>query len=162
MDNWLMWLLLAVLVLAVLLAVWFFLRNQERNRARATAEELRERAAGGESYAEERESIARRAQSEAEEARLEADAARKRAARAEQEAAELDQQARGATEEAREHRDRVTDTYLKADEIDPDAEATADREAEVHAERHRADDQHPDGRHSDGRDGPDADPDARR
>lgn len=114
MGDWLIWVLLAVLVLAVVGAVWAFVRNQEKGRARATAEHLREQAAGSEEYAEGQEAAARRAQEEAE-------AAKERAALAAQEAEELEEQAREATQEARDHRDRVTDTYLEADEIDPDA-----------------------------------------
>lgn len=113
MGDWLIWVLLAVLVLAVVGAVWAFVSSQEKGRARATAGHLREQAAGSEQYAEGREAAARRAQEEAE-------AAKERAALAAQEAQEAEERAREATQEARDHRDRVTDTYLEADEIDPD------------------------------------------
>ncbi|USQ76499.1 hypothetical protein [Ornithinimicrobium cryptoxanthini] len=113
MDDWMMWLLLAVLVLLVLGAVWAFVNSKNKARARDEAVHIRERAMGGEHYAEDRESAARDAQQQA-------DVARERAERAEAEAAQLEEQARGTTAEAREHRDRVTDQYLEADDIDPD------------------------------------------
>lgn len=113
MDDWMTWLLLAILVLLVLGAVWTFVNNKNKTRAREEAVHIRERAMGGERYAEDRESAARKAQEQA-------DVARERAESALEEAAQLEEQARGTTAEAREHRDRVTDEYLEADEIDPD------------------------------------------
>lgn len=113
MEDWMMWLLLAILVLLVLGAVWAFVNSKNKTRAREEAGHIRERAMGGERYAESRESAARDAQQEA-------DVARERAERAQEEAAQLEEQARGTTAEAREHRDRVTDELLEADEIDPD------------------------------------------
>ncbi|QDO87278.1 hypothetical protein FNH13_02140 [Ornithinimicrobium ciconiae] len=113
MDDWLMWLLLAILVLLVLGAVWAFLNSKNKSRHREEAGHIRERATGGERYAEDREATARQAQQEADEAK-------EQARRVQEEADRREAQARAATQEARDHRDRVTDQYLEADEIDPD------------------------------------------
>lgn len=113
MDSNLIWVLLVVLVVLVLVAIWAFVNNQKRTRLRDEAQHMRQRAAGGEPLAEDREAAARQVQEEAE-------LARERAEQAEQEAAAREQEARAATAEAREQRDRVTDTYIEADEIDPD------------------------------------------
>ena len=113
MDSTLIWVLLAVLVVLVLVAIWAFVNNQKKARQRVEASHLRERAAGSELEAEDRETAARHLQEEASEAK-------ERAARAEEEAQRLDAEARQATREAREQRDHVTNDYLEADEIDPD------------------------------------------
>ena len=97
----------------MLIAIWMFINSQKRNRRRDEAGHLRQHAAGGEPLAESRETAAREVQQEAEVAREQAD-------QAEQEARAREEAARAATAEAREQRDRVTDAYVEADEIDPD------------------------------------------
>lgn len=120
MDSTLIWVLLAVLVVLVLVAIWAFVNNQKKNRLRGEAEHMRQRAAGGEPIAEDREAVARQTQQEAEVARERAERARQEAAAQEEEAAAREKEARASTAEAREQRDHVTDTYIEADEIDPD------------------------------------------
>lgn len=126
MDNSTIWILLGLIILIVLIAVVMLLSKQ-RTQARAEAGELRERAAGSEHLAEDREAEARATQEQAHLAEREATEAQQAAAEAEREAAAaqeraqtLDARAEHTTREARAERDHVTDTHLAADDIDPD------------------------------------------
>ena len=101
------WPILGVLVLAALLAWFFIARRKKQEEARTEASHLRERAQDGETYVTGAEDRAREL--------------REKAQDAEQRAQRLQAEADEATRVAREHRDRVTDDYLRADDIDPDA-----------------------------------------
>lgn len=101
------WIVLAVVVLAALL-VWALIARRKRlEQARAQAAELRDRARQGEPVAASAEERAAQLQAQAREAQRTAD--------------ELHARAEEATQEARGQRDRVTGTFVDADEIDPDA-----------------------------------------
>lgn len=101
------WIVLGLVVLAALLAWFFIARRKKQEVARTQASHLRERAQGGENYVAGAEDRARELREKAQEA--------------EQRARRLQSEADEATTVAREHRDRVTDDYLRADDIDPDA-----------------------------------------
>ena len=104
--TWLWVAIAALVILAIIAAVMAGQRRKKLDAARHEATELRERAHGGESYVAGAEDRARDLQSQAREAR--------------DRAAHLEQQADDATRVARDHRDRITDDYVQADEIDPD------------------------------------------
>ncbi|MFK5633522.1 hypothetical protein [Ornithinimicrobium sp. LYQ103] len=107
-NTWIWWVVAAAVALAVVVGLILASRRRtHRDEARVEAGALRERAHGGEDYVAGVEERAREAQAAAHTARAEAD--------------RLQQKADEATNLAREYRDRVTDNYLKADEIDPDA-----------------------------------------
>ncbi|GGK56796.1 hypothetical protein [Ornithinimicrobium pekingense] len=108
MEPWMWWLIGALVVLVIVaVAVLAAQRRKKQEAARHQAKDLRERASGGERYVASAEDKARELQL--------------RAREAEEEAGRLRAQADDATNVAREHRDRVTGEYLRADEIDPDA-----------------------------------------
>lgn len=109
-DNaWIWWLIGAIVIAAIIIvAVLAVQRRKKQEAARLEASTLRERASGGERYVAGAEEKAHEMQA--------------RARQAEEEAARTRAAADDATRVAREHRDRVTDDYLKADEIDPDAD----------------------------------------
>lgn len=106
-DNaWIWWVVAALVLLAIVAAVLAASRRRKVDAARAEAGQIRERAEAGETYVSGAEDRARELQERAREAE----------ARAEQ----LRHQADDATHQARDHRDRVTEDYLRADEVDPD------------------------------------------
>lgn len=101
------WIVLAIVVLAAL-AVWALIARKKRlDQAREQANMLRSRAQQGEPVAADAEARAAQLQAQAREAQRKAD--------------ELYAQAEDATREARGQRDRVTGTFVDADEVDPDA-----------------------------------------
>lgn len=106
-SLWWLWIVLAA-VLLVALIVWALVARRKRlEAARAEATSLRTRAKQGEGVAATSEEHAAQLQAEAREAQRKAD--------------ELYAQAEKATQQARDQRDRVTDHFVDADEVDPDA-----------------------------------------
>lgn len=101
------WILLAVVILAVLIAWALVARKRRLDADRTHAAGLRYKAKQGEGVA---------ATSEERAAELQA-----RAREAQQEADQFHREAEDATQRARDERDRVTGSYVDADEIDPDA-----------------------------------------
>lgn len=97
---------IAVVVLAALIAWAMIARRKRLDEARHEAAGIREKAQSGEGYVANAEDRARDLQGKAREAQQRAD--------------KLHEEAEEATRVAREHRDRVTDDYMTADEIDPD------------------------------------------
>lgn len=128
MPDYVPWLIAAVVLLLVALVIAAVMRNRKaKEAARVEAGRLRERASAGHHTVEQVETTARDtrteaevAAAEAEQAESEAQAAQAQAERARQEAEQLQARADAATEQARQEHDRVTDDYLRADEVDPD------------------------------------------
>lgn len=101
------WIVLAIVVLAALV-VWALIARKKRlDQAREQAGMLRGRAQRGEPVAADAERRAAELQAQAREAQRQAD--------------DLYSRAEEATREARGQRDRVTGTFVDADEVDPDA-----------------------------------------
>lgn len=106
-SLWWLWIVLAVVLLAALIAWALIARRKRLDEARDQAATLRDRAKHGEPVAADAEERAAQLQAQAREAQREAD--------------QLHSRAEDATQEARGQRDRVTGTFVDAEEVDPDA-----------------------------------------
>lgn len=117
-NGWVWWLLAALVVLLVIAAVvWIATR---RKRSRAKASRLREQASAGSPTIDEHESSAKDLRDGAALARQQADDLRGEADRAERKAQDLETRADQAVLAVRDERDQQTETFQRADEIDPD------------------------------------------
>ena len=112
----LIWIIVAIVVVAVIIGVVVFLRKRGTSRAdanRKKAAEIRAKAQETDLAAREREAEAARVQAEAKRAEADAQAAKVRAERLSQEGAERQNEANGV-------RAKVDEHLQKADKVDPD------------------------------------------
>ncbi|MGO0575614.1 hypothetical protein [Ornithinimicrobium panacihumi] len=119
--TWLWLAIAAVVLIAIIAAVMLAQRSKKRDLAREEAGHIRERARGGETSVASAENQASELQGQARDARAEAD-------RLQQEADRLEGEAHDAVQAARDERDRLTDDYVRADEIDPDVDTPRHRD----------------------------------
>lgn len=115
----LIWIVLAVIAVAIVVALLMAARKKKAERDRVHAGELRERAAAQATDLQKREAHARETEAEAAAARAEAE---RKQAEAQRLAAEAEERRRAADVQHQEHQDHLR----RADELDPDVNTRSD------------------------------------
>ena len=119
MPDLLLWIILAIIAIAVIVALLMAARKKKVERDRVHAGELRERAAAQATDVQKREAHARETEAEAAAARAEAE---RKQAEAQRLAAEAEERRRSADAQHQEHQEHLR----RADELDPDVNTRSD------------------------------------
>jgi FtsZ-interacting cell division protein ZipA len=128
MSPW-VWIVIALVVVALLAVVAVMANRKKRERNRAQAAELREKALHESTDVQKREALARETEAKAAASRAEAD---RKAAEAERLEAEAHQRAQAAGQRREEHQERLR----QADDLDPDVKHAAPTTAPSEGGRH--------------------------